>query len=64
MTTISKIAAKEDKLLKWLEKDSFQTALEWRSFVQAKYRELLIRKYLTARRQIFFLTLTISILWF
>ncbi|KZV48356.1 cell division control protein 2 [Dorcoceras hygrometricum] len=47
------IAAKEKKVLNWGETDSVKIALQRRVYIVAKYRELLLRKFLEARRQNF-----------
>ncbi|KZV49865.1 Integrator complex subunit-like protein [Dorcoceras hygrometricum] len=66
MATISAIADKEDKLPRWANIDYFLTTLERRSLVHAKYRELLIRKFFTARIQNFVPDTPplVSVLWF
>ncbi|KZV34512.1 hypothetical protein F511_27861 [Dorcoceras hygrometricum] len=53
MKSVSDLVAKEEQLLKWVEIDSLQTAVERRLFITAKYREMLLRKFLEARHQNF-----------
>ncbi|KZV31954.1 hypothetical protein F511_39106 [Dorcoceras hygrometricum] len=44
-------SAKEEQLLKWTKTDSLQTAVQRRLFITAKYREMLLHKFLEARHQ-------------
>ncbi|KZV34309.1 hypothetical protein F511_28011 [Dorcoceras hygrometricum] len=47
------IAAKEEQILAWAETDSLQTAVSRRLYIIAKYRELLLPKFLEARNKNF-----------
>ncbi|KZV43986.1 splicing factor 3B subunit 1-like, partial [Dorcoceras hygrometricum] len=47
------IIAKEKQLLAWAETDSLETAVRRREFTIAKYREMLLRKFLESHRQHF-----------
>ncbi|KZV17854.1 hypothetical protein F511_23200 [Dorcoceras hygrometricum] len=47
------IIAKEGKILSWAETDSSFVAIQRRQFIIAKYRELLLRKFIDARRKNF-----------
>ncbi|KZV31312.1 mucin-2-like [Dorcoceras hygrometricum] len=47
------IFAKEGQVLSWAETDSSYVAIQRRQFIIAKYRELLLRKFLDARRKNF-----------
>ncbi|KZV47913.1 hypothetical protein F511_37445 [Dorcoceras hygrometricum] len=47
------IFAKEGQLISWVEKDSSFVAIQRRQFIIAKYRELLLRKFIDARRKNF-----------
>ncbi|KZV33252.1 hypothetical protein F511_42462 [Dorcoceras hygrometricum] len=47
------IFAKEGQLLSWAETDSSFVAIQRRQFIIAKYRELLLRKFIDARRKNF-----------
>ncbi|KZV38356.1 hypothetical protein F511_22105 [Dorcoceras hygrometricum] len=51
---IEEISAKEALILSWAETDSTRVALQRRKFIMTKYRELLIRKFLEARKINFF----------
>ncbi|KZV32867.1 hypothetical protein F511_06131 [Dorcoceras hygrometricum] len=51
--SLEAIAAKEEKVLNWGETDSVQIALQRRVYIVSKYRELLLRKFLEARRHNF-----------
>ncbi|KZV55500.1 hypothetical protein F511_27233 [Dorcoceras hygrometricum] len=51
--SLEAIAAKEEKVLNWGVTDSVQIALQRRVYIVAKYRELLLRKFLEARRHNF-----------
>ncbi|KZV14431.1 hypothetical protein F511_43145 [Dorcoceras hygrometricum] len=51
--SIEAIAAKEERVLNWGETDSVQIALQRWVYIIAKYRELLFRKFLEARRHNF-----------
>ncbi|KZV50594.1 Helicase protein with RING/U-box domain [Dorcoceras hygrometricum] len=51
--SLEAIAAKEEKVLTWGETDSVQIALQRRVYIVAKYRELLLQKFLEARRHNF-----------
>ncbi|KZV40385.1 hypothetical protein F511_01707 [Dorcoceras hygrometricum] len=48
LKSVRKIAAKEEQVLTWAETDSVQFALQRRLYIVAKYRELLLRKFLEA----------------
>ncbi|KZV16193.1 hypothetical protein F511_37123 [Dorcoceras hygrometricum] len=47
------IISKEKQLLAWAETDSLETAVRRREFTIAKYREMLLRKFLESHRQHF-----------
>ncbi|KZV38754.1 hypothetical protein F511_33161 [Dorcoceras hygrometricum] len=47
---IEEISAKEALILSWAETDSMRVALQRRMFILMKYRELLLRKFLEARK--------------
>ncbi|KZV35944.1 hypothetical protein F511_32396 [Dorcoceras hygrometricum] len=47
------ITVKERKVLTWAETDSVQIALQRRLYIVAKYRQLLLRKYLESHRAYF-----------
>ncbi|KZV41888.1 hypothetical protein F511_33064 [Dorcoceras hygrometricum] len=47
------IFAKEGQVLSWEETDSSYVAIQRRQFIIAKYRELLLRKFIDARRKNF-----------
>ncbi|KZV37071.1 hypothetical protein F511_25639 [Dorcoceras hygrometricum] len=51
--SLEAIVAKEEKVLTWGETDSVQKALQRRVYIVAKYRELLLRMFLEARRHNF-----------
>ncbi|KZV53650.1 hypothetical protein F511_35042 [Dorcoceras hygrometricum] len=51
--SLEEIAAKEEKVLNWGETDSVQIAVQRRVHIVVKYRELLLHKFLEARRQNF-----------
>ncbi|KZV47810.1 hypothetical protein F511_40913 [Dorcoceras hygrometricum] len=53
LESVSDIVAKEEQMLKWAETDSLQTAVQRRMYIIAKYREMLLRKYLESRRNNF-----------
>ncbi|KZV25591.1 splicing factor 3B subunit 1-like [Dorcoceras hygrometricum] len=53
LKSVKDIAAKEEKLLTWPETDSVQVALQRRLYIVAKYRELLLQKFLEAHRDNF-----------
>ncbi|KZV31415.1 hypothetical protein F511_40285 [Dorcoceras hygrometricum] len=44
------IAAKEENVLTWAETDSVQVALQRKVYILAKYREMLLRKFLESHR--------------
>ncbi|KZV22021.1 hypothetical protein F511_41136 [Dorcoceras hygrometricum] len=50
LKSVRDIAAKEEQVLTWAETDSVQVALQRRLYIVAKYRELLLRKFLEAHR--------------
>ncbi|KZV33798.1 hypothetical protein F511_30510 [Dorcoceras hygrometricum] len=50
LKSVSYLAAKEALLLNWAETDSLQTVVQRCLYITAKYREMLIRKFLEARR--------------
>ncbi|KZV30925.1 hypothetical protein F511_28875 [Dorcoceras hygrometricum] len=50
MKSVKDIAAKEEQVLTWAKTDSVQVALQRRLYIDAKYRELLLRKFLEAHR--------------
>ncbi|KZV50686.1 hypothetical protein F511_28240 [Dorcoceras hygrometricum] len=50
---IEDIYAKEELVLSWAEADSMRVALHRRMYILTKYRELLIRKFLEARKSNF-----------
>ncbi|KZV33485.1 hypothetical protein F511_34837 [Dorcoceras hygrometricum] len=54
MKIVSTIEANVAKLLRWAEMDSFKVSFKWRFLVQAKFRELLLRKLLVERQKKFF----------
>ncbi|KZV34322.1 early endosome antigen 1-like [Dorcoceras hygrometricum] len=47
------IAAKEENVLTWAETDSVQVALQRKVYILAKYREMLLRKFLESHRENF-----------
>ncbi|KZV31459.1 hypothetical protein F511_38188 [Dorcoceras hygrometricum] len=47
---IDDIYAKEEKVLTWAETDSTRIALQRKMYILTKYRELLLRKFLEARK--------------
>ncbi|KZV23694.1 hypothetical protein F511_31297 [Dorcoceras hygrometricum] len=53
LTSVSDLASKEELMLKWAVTDSLQTAVQRRLYTTAKYREMLIRKFLEARHKNF-----------
>ncbi|KZV50350.1 dystroglycan-like [Dorcoceras hygrometricum] len=53
LNSVSYLAAKEEQMLKWAETDSLQTTFQMRLYITAKYREMLLRKFLEARHQNF-----------
>ncbi|KZV29190.1 BAG family molecular chaperone regulator 8, chloroplastic-like [Dorcoceras hygrometricum] len=53
LESVKAIAAKEEQVLTWEETDSVQIALQRRLYIVAKYREMLLRKFLEAHRQNF-----------
>ncbi|KZV49922.1 hypothetical protein F511_31554 [Dorcoceras hygrometricum] len=50
MRSVKDILSKEEKMLAWAETDSLETAIQRRLLIIAKYREVLLRKFLEARR--------------
>ncbi|KZV58615.1 hypothetical protein F511_43759 [Dorcoceras hygrometricum] len=50
LKSLQDIAVKEEKVLTWAETDSVQIALQRRLYIVAKYRELLLRKFLESHR--------------
>ncbi|KZV21270.1 hypothetical protein F511_25673 [Dorcoceras hygrometricum] len=50
---IEDIYAKEEQVLSWAETDSTRITLQWRMYILTKYRELLLRKFLEARKKNF-----------
>ncbi|KZV36615.1 Toll-Interleukin-Resistance domain-containing protein [Dorcoceras hygrometricum] len=50
MRTVKDILSKVEKMLSWAETDSLETAIHRRLFIIAKYREVLLRRFLVARR--------------
>ncbi|KZV51517.1 hypothetical protein F511_36758 [Dorcoceras hygrometricum] len=50
MRTVQDTLSKVEKMLAWVETDSLETAIHRRLFIIAKYREVLLRKFLEARR--------------
>ncbi|KZV39030.1 terpenoid synthase 25-like [Dorcoceras hygrometricum] len=50
LKSVINIAAQEEHVLTWAETDSVQVALQRRLYIVAKYRELLLRKFLEAHR--------------
>ncbi|KZV39776.1 hypothetical protein F511_26752 [Dorcoceras hygrometricum] len=50
LKSLNGIAANEEQVLTWGETDSVQVALQRRLYIVAKYRELLLRKFLEAHR--------------
>ncbi|KZV14734.1 hypothetical protein F511_40626 [Dorcoceras hygrometricum] len=50
MRTVKDILSKVEKMLSWVETDSLETAIHRRLFIIAKYREVLLRKFLVSRR--------------
>ncbi|KZV42562.1 hypothetical protein F511_19916 [Dorcoceras hygrometricum] len=61
MRTVKDIMAKVEKMLSWVETDSIETALHRRLFIIAKYREVLLRKFVVAWRTNLVLGLTTAI---
>ncbi|KZV53037.1 hypothetical protein F511_16299 [Dorcoceras hygrometricum] len=53
LTSISDLAEKEEQMLKWAETDLCQTAVRRRLYISAKYREMLLGKFLEARHNNF-----------
>ncbi|KZV41503.1 hypothetical protein F511_34853 [Dorcoceras hygrometricum] len=53
LTSVSDLAEKEEQVLKWAETDSSQTEVRRRLYITAKYREMLLRKFLEARHNNF-----------
>ncbi|KZV47478.1 histone-lysine N-methyltransferase 2D-like [Dorcoceras hygrometricum] len=53
LETFSDIAAKEEHILAWAEIDSLQTAVSRCLYIVAKYREMLLQKFLEARNKNF-----------
>ncbi|KZV23900.1 receptor-like protein kinase [Dorcoceras hygrometricum] len=51
LTSLTDIAVKEEKVLTWDETDSVQIALQRRLYIVAKYRELLLWKFLGSHRE-------------
>ncbi|KZV52404.1 hypothetical protein F511_32125 [Dorcoceras hygrometricum] len=49
LESVSDMVAKEEQMLQWAETDSLQTAVQRRMYIIAKYREMLLRKFLEAR---------------
>ncbi|KZV42326.1 dystroglycan-like [Dorcoceras hygrometricum] len=50
LKSLNGIAANEEQVLTWGETDSVQVALQRRLYIVAKYRELLLRKFLESHR--------------
>ncbi|KZV45579.1 hypothetical protein F511_27189 [Dorcoceras hygrometricum] len=50
MRSVKDIISKEEKMLAWAETDSLETAIQRRLLIIAKYREVLLCKFLEARR--------------
>ncbi|KZV18289.1 hypothetical protein F511_32210 [Dorcoceras hygrometricum] len=53
LQSVSDLAKKEERVLQWAETDSLQTAVQRRLYIIAKYREMLLRKFLEARHSNF-----------
>ncbi|KZV36940.1 hypothetical protein F511_25765 [Dorcoceras hygrometricum] len=53
LTFVSDLSKKEEHVLKWAETDSLQTVVRRRLYIIAKYREMLLRKFLEARHNNF-----------
>ncbi|KZV25070.1 hypothetical protein F511_03560 [Dorcoceras hygrometricum] len=53
LDSVKDIVAKEELVLTWAETDSVHIALQRRVYIIAKYREMLLRKFLEARRHNF-----------
>ncbi|KZV49309.1 hypothetical protein F511_37913 [Dorcoceras hygrometricum] len=53
MQSVSDLDAKEEQMLAWAETDSLQTVVQRRVYIIAKYREMLLRKFLAARHKNF-----------
>ncbi|KZV27476.1 hypothetical protein F511_16279 [Dorcoceras hygrometricum] len=53
LTSLTDITVKEEKVLTWAETDSVQIGLQRRFYIVAKYRELLLRKFLESHRAYF-----------
>ncbi|KZV30245.1 hypothetical protein F511_38990 [Dorcoceras hygrometricum] len=49
MRSVRDILTKEEKMLAWAETDSLETAIQRQLLIIAKYREVLLRKFLEAR---------------
>ncbi|KZV22014.1 hypothetical protein F511_33223 [Dorcoceras hygrometricum] len=49
LESVSDIAAKEEQILAWAETASLQNAVKRRMYIIAKYREMMLRKFLEAR---------------
>ncbi|KZV38158.1 NB-ARC domain containing protein [Dorcoceras hygrometricum] len=50
MRSVKDILSKEEKMLAWAETDSLETAIQRRLLIISKYREVLLQKFLEARR--------------
>ncbi|KZV44121.1 hypothetical protein F511_15220 [Dorcoceras hygrometricum] len=53
LTSVSDLATTEEQMLAWAETDSLHTAVSRRLYIIAKYREMLLHKFLEARHQNF-----------
>ncbi|KZV52390.1 hypothetical protein F511_32589 [Dorcoceras hygrometricum] len=53
LDSVKDIFAKEEHMLAWDETDSLETAVKRRMYIVAKYRELLLQKFLEARHKNF-----------
>ncbi|KZV26641.1 splicing factor 3B subunit 1-like [Dorcoceras hygrometricum] len=53
LDSIKDIIAKEEHILAWAETDSLETSVRRREYIIAKYREMLLRKFLEAHRKNF-----------
>ncbi|KZV56949.1 splicing factor 3B subunit 1-like [Dorcoceras hygrometricum] len=53
LASVKDIIVKEKQFLTWAETDSLETAVRRQEYIIAKYREMLLRKFLEAHRQNF-----------
>ncbi|KZV50387.1 hypothetical protein F511_33778 [Dorcoceras hygrometricum] len=53
LESLRELAEKEKHMLLWVETDSLETAVKRRVYILAKYREMLLRKFLDSHRKYF-----------